>query len=118
MGGASITAAALPSLLTLCKRVADAGGDLTAATFSTALTFSADRAGEGLPLLLDFHRVAAEFALPSAHHAQFLADTPTRLTVFLKAKKRSHPRPFGFADEWERAADATDFARMRFLLSL
>ncbi len=90
--GTEITSGAEQALLALCTDAARRGADLTRATLTAALELPLDAGTEtlcaALPLLLGYHRAAAELTLPAVHHRQILVSEKTPcLSVFLTAPK-------------------------------
>lgn len=123
LGGITTTGGCAQTLLSLIGDMAECGADLSHATATAVLELpsmqNADAVlSEALPLVLDYHRVLSELALPAAHHRQLVRYelTKPRLSVFIAAKQQQATNDADFATKWHSAAEARDFAALRALL--
>lgn len=109
------------ALLSVLGEVAAKGGDMNRATLTAVLEFPPQKQdaaiNSALPLILDYHRICAELALPGCAHRMEVrqnCEKPT-LTVFVCAE-RGENRAQTFAVHWQTAAEQRDFAALRRLL--
>lgn len=122
LGGITATGRCEQTLLSLIGDMAEQGADLSCATATAVLDLppmqNAAVLSEALPLVLDYHRVLSELALPAAHHRQIVRYelTKPRLSVFVAAKQQQTTNDADFAAKWHSAAEARDFATLRALL--
>ena len=122
LGGITIAGGCEQALLSLIGEMAERGADLSHATATAALELppmqNADAViSEAMPLVLDYHRILSELALPACHHRQIVRKdlSEPRLSVFVAAKQQTG-RDADFAMKWHSAAAARDFAALRALL--
>ena len=121
LGGVMTTGSCKQALLSLIGEMAQKGGSLSRATASTVLELPQatldDTVTRSLPLLLDYHRVSAELALPSCPSCRRIKDclAEPRLSIFIAAEQGA-ARDASFAAAWQGAAASEDFAAMRELL--
>ena len=122
LGGITATGGCEQTLLSLIGEMAKRGADLSHATATAALELPPMQNAEAvlstaLPLVLDYHRILSELALPACHHRQIVRKelSEPRLSVFVAAKQQEG-RDADFAAKWHSAAEARDFAALRALL--
>ena len=122
LGGITATGGCEQTLLSLIGELAERGADLSHATATAVLELppmqDAHAVVSGaLPLVLDYHRVLSELALPSHHHKQIVRNelTEPKLSVFIAADQQAKVDA-DFAAKWHSAAVARDFSTLRALL--
>ena len=120
LGGAVAEGGCEQTLLSLIGELHDRGADLSKATATAVLELppmQPQTLSQALPLILDYHRVLTELALPACHHRQLIRKdlTAPRLSVFIAAKNDAKSDT-DFAAKWHSAAKTRDFAALRALL--
>lgn len=121
-GGVTAAGGCEQTLLTLIGSMAERGADLSRATATAVLELppmqNADAVlAEALPLVLDYHRILTELALPACHHRQLVRKSLTapRISVFIAAE-RQNTEVGDLAAKWSSCAASRDFAALRALL--
>ena len=122
LGGVAAMGGCEQALLSLIGELAERGADLSRATATAVLELppmkDANAVLSGaLPLVLDYHRVLSELALPAHRHRQLVRNelTEPRLSTFIAADQKAKVDA-DFAQKWCTAAAARDFAALRALL--
>lgn len=120
LGGAVAEGGCEQTLLSLIGEMRERGADLSKATATAVLELppmQPQTLSQALPLILDYHRVLTELALPACHHRQLIRKdlTAPRLSVFIAAKSDAKSDA-EFATKWHSAARSRDFAALRALL--
>lgn len=122
LGGITATGGCEQTLLSLIGELTERGADLSRATSTAILELppmqNANTVLSGaLPLLLDYHRVLSELALPAHHHKQITRNelTEPRLSIFIAADQKAKSDA-SFNEKWHSAAATRDFATLRALL--
>ncbi|MBQ8357323.1 MAG: hypothetical protein IJX39_05880 [Clostridia bacterium] len=122
LGGVTAAGGCVSSAIGLIGEMARQGADLSRATVTAVLEMppvgANDReVAEALPLILDYHRIICEFALPTCNHRQLMREdiASPQLSVFIAAKSGA-PRDEAFTAAWQTAANAQDFSALRRLL--
>lgn len=120
LGGAVAEGGCEQTLLSLIGEMRERGANLSKATATAVLELppmQPQTLSQALPLILDYHRVLTELALPACHHRQLMRKdlTAPRLSVFIAAKSDAKSDA-DFAAKWRSAAEARDFDTLRALL--